>query len=289
MIELQPDTAYNYYYRGNFYRDYLKDYEKSIEDYTTAIELNPDDVEFYYKRSDSYELNNELNESMLDHLKTIEMDSSYHAYANYKIGNIYSKLKNELINAEKYLLKSIELDYWDLPASHNSLGYVYLNNNEYDKALKEFNTALALKPENTNYILGKVNYFVLTNEFNLAIKLCKKLLEINNKDPHTYYILADIYNNKNFVNNSQTKSLINISLAIDKLTYLGDYDYFITDYYNLERIELVDLYKFRAKIFETLNENSFSCSDYNKVLELIDNDSADANSVVLLISKNCSD
>jgi len=287
-VELEPEDSDNYYYRGVFYADYIEDYEKAIEDYSKGIELNPNDVDLYVGRAEAYELNNNFNESIIDYLKIREIDTSYVPYVNYKIGDIYYAT-NKLLKAEEYLSNAIELNYWNLAPVHQTLGYVYLKNKDNEKAIEEFNKTLELEPENSNYLLGKLNYFVLTKNFDAAIKLCYNLIERDNKDPHAFYILADIYNNKSFVNNSQTKSLINISLAIDKLTYLGEYNYFITDYYNLERIELVDLYKFRAKIFENLNENSFSCSDYNKVLELIDNDSADANSVVLLISKNCSD
>ena len=37
--------------RGDFYENYLKDYEKALADYNTGIELNPTDSDLHIKKA----------------------------------------------------------------------------------------------------------------------------------------------------------------------------------------------------------------------------------------------
>ena len=287
LIELEPEESDNYYYRGRFYADYLEDYEKAIEDLSKAIELDPSDANYYYKRADYYVFNKMYNKSITDHFKSADLDSTYNAYVNYKVGEIYYLNLKDYLKAEKYLSKAIELEYKDSANVINLRGYNYMIQGDNKNALDYFNQAIELNPENTNFLFAKLSYLVINKDFEAAIELGNKIISINREDPHGYYILADIYNRDDFKRKSVFKSLINISLAIEK--HSKGNNYFITNYYNTQRVELLDLHKFRIKIYQSQNDYLSSCEDYSKILELIDENSKESNEIKLLITENCSD
>ena len=285
LIELEPENSDNYYYRGQFYKDYLEDYDKAITDLSKAIELDPSDANYYDERADYYVLNKMYEKSITDHFKRADLDSTYKAYVNYKVGEIYYLNLKDNLKAEKYLSKAIELEYVDTASALNLRGYNYMIQGDNKKALDDFNQAIELNPDYTNFQLAKLNYLVINKDLKAAIELCNKIIDMSRDDPHGYYILADIYNREEFKSRSVFKSLINISLAIEK--HSKGNNYFITNYYNTERIELVDLYKFRIEIYQSQNDNLLSCEDYNKIQELIDENSKESNEIKLLITENC--
>ena len=287
LIELEPENSDSYYYRGEFYADYLEDYEKAIADLSKAIELDPSDANYYYKRADYYVFNKMYNKSITDHFKSADLDSTYNAYVNYKVGEIYHLNLKDNLKVEKYLSKAIELEYWDTASALNLRGYNYMIQGDNKKALDDFNQAIELNPENTNLLFAKLSYLVINKNFEAAVELCNKVIGMNREDPHGYYILADIYNRDDFKRKSVLKSLINISFAIEK--HSKGNNYFITNYYNTLRIDLLDLYKFRIKIYQSQNDYLSSCEDYSKILEIVDESPKESNEIKLLITENCSD
>ena len=71
-IQLNPDYVYAYYNRGSVYRE-KEDYDRAIEDFTTAIDLKPDLVEAYYNRGVAYYERREFAQSIEDYSKTIDL------------------------------------------------------------------------------------------------------------------------------------------------------------------------------------------------------------------------
>ena len=66
---------YGGYYRRGFYKQNYKDYDGAIEDYTTAIILNPDDAYSYIGRADMYKQLGEKDKYISDIKKVIEIDT----------------------------------------------------------------------------------------------------------------------------------------------------------------------------------------------------------------------
>ncbi len=64
-IEINPNDADAYYYRGNF-RIQSKDYQGAIADFTKAIEINPKDAQSYYNRSLARVLLGDKQEAIAD-------------------------------------------------------------------------------------------------------------------------------------------------------------------------------------------------------------------------------
>lgn len=56
---------------------YLKHIESAIQDCTRAIELNPDYLKAYIRRSKLFERNDKLDEALEDLKKVLELDCDY--------------------------------------------------------------------------------------------------------------------------------------------------------------------------------------------------------------------
>ena len=89
-IQLNPDYVYAYYNRGSVYRE-KEDYDRAIEDFTTAINLKPDLVEAYYNRGVAYYERREFAQSIEDYSKTIELKPEF-AEAYYNRGEAWLHL-----------------------------------------------------------------------------------------------------------------------------------------------------------------------------------------------------
>ena len=72
-MELKPDYAEAYYNRGLAYRD-RGDFDRAIEDFNEAIELNHDYVDAYYNRGLAYRSVGMADRSIADLTKAIELD-----------------------------------------------------------------------------------------------------------------------------------------------------------------------------------------------------------------------
>jgi tetratricopeptide (TPR) repeat protein len=72
-IELNPEDATAYHNRGSTYGD-LQEYEQAIEDYDRAIELNPEYATAYNNRGLAYAHLQEYERAIEDYGRAIELD-----------------------------------------------------------------------------------------------------------------------------------------------------------------------------------------------------------------------
>ncbi len=71
-IELNPNNANEYFYRGVAYLR-TKKFDEAIEDYKKAIELNPDDNYSYSNLAEVFILNNDYENSLITAQKSLEI------------------------------------------------------------------------------------------------------------------------------------------------------------------------------------------------------------------------
>ena len=144
-IELNPNDAEVYTNRGNPYYK-LKRYEKAIEDYSKAIKLNPNDAVAYYNRGNAYDELKRYEKAIEDYSKAIELNPNYvDAYNNR--GNAYRELNQHEEAIEDYN-KSIELNP-KYAEAYSNRGIAYLlTNKDSDKAITDFKCARDLSEEN---------------------------------------------------------------------------------------------------------------------------------------------
>jgi len=136
------ECAEAYSNRGIAYAK-LNKYEQAIEDFSKAIELNPDDAEAYYNRGLAYAKLNEHEQAIEDYGKAIKLNPNYaEAYNNR--GVAYAKL-NEHEQAIKDYDETIKLNPNDA-AAYNNRGAAYAELNKYERAIEDYGKAIELNP-----------------------------------------------------------------------------------------------------------------------------------------------
>lgn len=75
-IELQPDDVYYWYFRGAVHKN-LKKYELALRDFSKAIELDARMYLAYHMRGLVYDISGQQQQALADYTKSIELKNSY--------------------------------------------------------------------------------------------------------------------------------------------------------------------------------------------------------------------
>lgn len=196
-IELNPNNANAYRYRGDVYM--ITNPEKAIQDYTKAVELKPNYISAYYSRAIIYSCpfcNVPLSKEIEDYLTIINYNKNF-CKAYQSLG--------ELLSANKYyecadfmFTKAIELNPKNFK-HYMQRGENYLALQKYEKAIKDFNTALEVHNKyhvgfNTKdwVYLSLGRTYNLLKNYNKAIDFYTKAIEVVNNNA-PYYWLINVY------------------------------------------------------------------------------------------------
>jgi serine/threonine protein kinase len=145
-ISLDPQNSISYNNRGTAYYE-KGNYDQAIKDYSKAIELNPLYFTSYNNRGTAYYKKGNYDAAIIDCNKAIELNPQY-ASAYYNRGSDYKgKLNND--QAIKDYSKAIELNPLDASA-YNIRGSVYYEIGAYDRAITDYNKAIELNPQDAN-------------------------------------------------------------------------------------------------------------------------------------------
>ena len=257
-IELNPNTIFVYYNRGNV-KAALKDYIGSIADYDKVIEFNSEDAGVFHNRGVSKEELKDYYGAIADYTKAIEIDPNNIKYYNSII--ISKLLLKDFKGAKADCDKAIEIGsnnidiYLSRGDANNGLTDYYAAIADYSQAIEiDFNNIEAYKKR------GDVKNNL--EDYNGAIADYTKAIEIdpNNKEGIMrgtmkrggFMIIPDSY----FARGSA------------KSTYLKDYYGAITDFTKL--IELVpngSAYIRRSISKYLLGDKNGACQDARKAQE----------------------
>ncbi|MCB0210801.1 MAG: tetratricopeptide repeat protein [Anaerolineae bacterium] len=213
-IELNPNFAPAYIGRGGAYQ-FSGDFNKAIQDFTHAIELNPNFAPLYVSRGSAYQSSGDFNKAIQDYTKAIEIDTdSIQAYSNRA-------------------------------SAYNASG-------ELDKALQDYTQAIELdpdSPENADAYVDRANFFKDTGKLGLAISDFDKAIEVAPE-----YAIAYLHRG-NFYRNS------------------GNFEQAIIDYTQTINLNpnLAEAYLHRGNIYKESSEKEKAISDFERYLELAPN------------------
>ena len=167
-------SAYTEFFKGWTYQN-RKEYDKAIEHYTEALNLNPQLVTAYNNRGLNYEAKGYFDYALEDYNRAIELKPD-HVTAYLNRGNVYDN-KGDYDRAIINFNKVIELSP-NLAEGYNNRGNTYKNKGDYDRALDDFSKTIALKPDDANAYLNrglvhsvKHRYDCAITDFDRAIKL----------------------------------------------------------------------------------------------------------------------
>jgi tetratricopeptide (TPR) repeat protein len=206
-IQLDPQDATLYYVlRGNIY-GYLRQYSRSIVDYTKAIELTPDLAMTYAVRGATYTQQKQYSRSLTDLNKAIQLgDKNPITYASR--GEVY-RLQKQSTSALADYTTAIQLNpkYVD---AYNERGTIYTDSKQYPEALADYTKAIQINPQYLNGYNNRGNLYIAQQQYSLALADFNKLLELDPKYASGYINRGVVY----FVQKQYALALTDCNKAI---------------------------------------------------------------------------
>ena len=294
-IEVTNDKAQAYMDRGNIFQE-MGDLESAIKDYDKGIKIDPNEPDFYQYRGDLYYFELENYEKALnDYLFANELETT--TYLTYMIADCFTFLiyddngnpnKEYARNAIEYYNKTLEMDeeYAKENVLYNNMGSIYENTFEdYEMASKLYAKNIEISPNN---IKSYFNYADIMEEnfknFQEAIVTYKRVKKIDPLNPEPDFKLGLLYYNKledyskaalHFNTSAKLESVplthYNLGLALNKT---GDYEKALFNWLKAAEMSDENEHKNFAKEnylyvnIGSLYEETFN--DYEKALEYYD-------------------
>ena len=163
------------FYKGLSYQE-DKEYDKAIEHYTTAIELNPEFAKAYNSRSFVYRMKENFKAAIQDCNKLIELNLELvEAYTNR--GLAYFD-KGEVDKAIQDYDKVIDLDP-DYAIAYNNRGAAYYQKGDFDNAIQNYNKAIDLDPDYVLLYNNRGAAYHRKGDFDNAIQNYNKAVKLN--------------------------------------------------------------------------------------------------------------
>ncbi|MFH1540835.1 MAG: tetratricopeptide repeat protein [Elusimicrobiota bacterium] len=135
-----------------------KQYQKAIENFNRAIEINPLSSLAYTYLAEIYEMHGDVDKTEKFYKKSVDINPDDYIPLN-ALGIIYGQ-KGNYNKSLKYLKKAVKLKSNSVDV-HFNIGYVYFLSYRYGEALREMKKTLKLEPNHENakivisQILGK--------------------------------------------------------------------------------------------------------------------------------------
>lgn len=175
-IKEQPDEVM-YRSRASIYL-LQKDYKNSIFDFTRALRINPKDIQTYLGRANAYLLNKKEEQAFRD------LDSALNLSNDTKSKNMAYTMYAQALVFKKEFQKALAL-YTELirtdPATgtYRRMGNVLFQLKELGAAKDAYNKSLELDVDNQYAYLGRGKVYLLENEYDKAIADFEKALDIS--------------------------------------------------------------------------------------------------------------
>lgn len=150
-------------------------YEKAIELYNKAIQLNPSQWGYYFNLALAYKKANQAEKALENFKKVLELNPSSFS-ANKEMGEILA-LSENWPEAQKYYERAIEISPDD-PDGFYNLGVCLTNQGQSEAALRAFLKTIELKNDYAEayYQLGTL--YISQNKVDKAIFSLEKFLEL---------------------------------------------------------------------------------------------------------------
>jgi len=207
-IMKRPDYAPAYLYRAKAHR-HLKQYEKSLQDHSKAIELDPKDARSWTGRGAIYcdDLAH-YDKALADFNKAIELDPKY-AVAWHNRGVAYKRLRQY----DKALIdgsKAIDLDP-RMALAWASRGLAYSMLHQYDEALADYSKAIDLDPKDAVAWYNRGTAYNDLHQYEKALADFKKAIELDPRMVKAWINRGIAYNDLH----QYEKALADLNKAID--------------------------------------------------------------------------
>lgn len=253
-----------------------KDYDCAVEDFTLAIEQNPQNAEAYHNRGLAYYNNQKYDEAIADCTKAIELDSKL-AAAYENRGDAYFKKKLYEKAIADY--KAIKLNS-KIASAYNSRAVDYHNNEQDNKAVADYTKVIEIDPLYHSAYNGRGDIYYNKKQYKAAISDYTKTLELNPEYANVYFTRGYCY----YFTKQNDKAIADFTKAIEinpkyESAYNGrgnaysekkKYDDAIADYTKLVELNPNADYGYynRGIAYSNKKQYDTAINDYTKAIEL---------------------
>ena len=185
-----PDAP-SHYVRGKEHLDEGK-YEFATDEFTKAIDLNPDYSQAYNSRGIAYDKLQQYQRAIQDYDQSIRKGLN-HASGYYNRGNAYSRLDQNERAIQDYD-KAIQLDH-NYAKAYSNRGRSYDELGQYERAIQDYDQVIRLDPDDAvaYFNRGIVYYHLDQNE--RAIQDLDKAIRLDPDFAYAYYNRSIAYHN----------------------------------------------------------------------------------------------
>ncbi|AFZ11448.1 Tetratricopeptide TPR_1 repeat-containing protein [Crinalium epipsammum PCC 9333] len=191
-IKINPQYANAYLMRGGVYSD-QKQWDKAIDDYNTAIKINPQYANAYLMRGDVYSDQKQWDKAIDDYNTAIKINSN-NAWAYSARGLVYYKQKqwNKAIDDYNTAIKINPGDAF----AYSARGLVYKEQKQWDKAIDDYTTAIKINPQYADAYSLRGRVHDQQKQWDKAIDDFTTAIKINPNNANDYSLRGLVYVNQ---------------------------------------------------------------------------------------------
>lgn len=278
-LQKEDKSPEEYNRRGNLYID-IEEYQKAIDDYTQAINMNMRELHIpYHNRAlANYHLGN-FDATIADYQKSLEINPTYGDCYN-GLGVTYRALGDNAKAIEYYKL-AIENNMSQSHLAYRNIGLSYQSLGNTEEAVKNFEKAIEVNP---NYLEPYDNlaniYSTQFNDVPRAIDYYSRIIAIDPAFINAYFYRGRLHNQLG----DYDKGIEDLSFVLElypkhssSLYYRAEayrskmlYNEAISDYNQYIEIEpgYPDAYNLRGNVYLDAGNYDAAIKDYYKTIEL---------------------
>ena len=164
---------------------------RSIEELTQAIELDPTDANAYFSRGHAYHAKDNYDKAIADYTKSIQLNpKSAKAYNGRGLAHIR---KDDYDKAIKDLNKAIQLNPKSAKA-YNNRGTAHRRKGDYDKAIADYTESIQLNPKSAKAYNNRGAAHSRKGDYDQAIEDLNKAIQLNPKSAKAYNNRKELQN-----------------------------------------------------------------------------------------------
>lgn len=185
------NLGFSYFNNGNL--------EKAIEEFQSALKINPYYIDASYSLGNVYLQKGQIEKAAIEYRNTIRLNPM-HVEARNNLGVIY--LQQGQIDKALEEFKALLIFGNNTPSVHNNIGEAYRLQGRFEDAIRELQIALMLDPNYANAYNSMGLIYKQLEHLNEAIYEFQTALKIKPDLAHAYYNLGDTYLLMGQVNNA---------------------------------------------------------------------------------------
>jgi tetratricopeptide (TPR) repeat protein len=174
--------------------DYMDDYDGALKYYAKTVQIDPRDYVAHENMARIYYEREQYGDAKQSYLNCIREPFEDHL-PYFSLATIYIreyKYDSALIMMKEVVAREPDSSHW-----HSYIGYLHMQLENYDEALKAFHIALNLSPEDSMSMVGVSDVYICTRNYKSAKEAILKCLAKWPGISHLHYSLGIIYSREN--------------------------------------------------------------------------------------------